>query len=96
MERDEFEAGLRRDGYAVFSASMRPNAANPEHAHAFDARLLVIEGAMTIVRDGAPTQIYRTGETFEMPAGCRHFETAGAAGASYVVGRRAAATEAAQ
>ena len=89
MERDEFEAGLRRDGYAVFSATMRPNAANPEHAHPFDARLLVIEGAMTIVRDGAPTQIYSAGETFEVPAGCRHFETAGADGASYVVGRRA-------
>ena len=59
---------------------MKPGAVNPTHVHPFDARLLVVDGAMTIERDGAPTQTYRTGETFEMPNGCRHSETAGDAG----------------
>jgi quercetin dioxygenase-like cupin family protein len=67
---------------------MKPNAVNPEHVHPFDARLLVTEGAMIIVRDGAPTRTYIAGQTFEMPVGTKHSETAGADGATYVAGRR--------
>ena len=96
MDRTTFEAELTRDGYAVVSVAMQPNATNPEHVHPFDARLLVIEGAMTIVRDGAPTRTYAAGETFEMPVGTKHSETAGAVGAAYVAGRRVPAREMAQ
>ena len=88
MDRTTFEAELTRDGYTVVSAAMQPNAANPEHVHPFDARLLVTEGAMTIVRDGAPTRTYVAGETFEMPVGTKHSEAAGVAGAAYIAGRR--------
>jgi quercetin dioxygenase-like cupin family protein len=91
MDRNTFEASLRAEGYEIVTNAMRPNAVNAEHAHGFDARLLVVEGAMTIIRDGAPTRTYQAGETFEMTAGCRHSETAGDAGASYIAGRRAPA-----
>jgi len=97
MDRNMFEASLRAEGFEIVTNAMRPNAVNPEHAHAFDARLLVVDGAMTIIREGAPTRTYQVGETFEMTAGCRHSETAGAAGATYVAGRRTPASpEAAQ
>ncbi len=89
MDRAAFEAALTRDGFEIVSITMKPDAINPEHVHPFDARLLVLDGAMTIVRDdGAPTHVYQAGETFEMPSGCRHSETAGASGATYVAGRR--------
>ena len=88
MDRSTFEAELTRDGYTVVSVSMQPNAVNAEHVHPFDARLLVAEGAMTIVRDGGPARTYTAGETFEMPVGTKHSETAGEAGAVYVAGRR--------
>lgn len=88
MDRSTFEAELTRDGYKVVSAAMKPNAVNPELLHPFDARLLVTEGAMTIVREDPPTRTYQAGETFEMPLRTKHFETAGEAGAAYVVGRR--------
>jgi quercetin dioxygenase-like cupin family protein len=88
MDRATFEAELTRDGYTVVSVTMQPDAVNPEHVHPFDARLLVTEGAMTIVREDAPTRTYQVGETFEMPVGTRHSETAGSAGAVYVAGRR--------
>ena len=91
MDRATFEASLTHDGFEIVSRTMAPSAVNPEHAHEFDARLLVVDGAMTIARDGAPTRTYQVGETFEMPAGCRHSETAGAAGVTYVAGRRAPA-----
>jgi quercetin dioxygenase-like cupin family protein len=88
MDRATFEAALTRDGFEVVSVTMKPEAINPTHAHAFDARLLVVEGAMTIDREGAPVRTYQMGETFEMPAGTRHSEAAGVAGATYVAGRR--------
>ncbi len=88
MDRATFEAELTRDGYTVVSITMQPEAVNPQHVHPFDARLLVTEGAMTVVREGAPTRTYQAGETFEMPVGTHHSETAGPAGATYVAGRR--------
>jgi quercetin dioxygenase-like cupin family protein len=91
MDRATFEASLTRDGFEIVSVTMQPDAINPQHVHTFDARLLVVDGAMTIDREGAPTRTYRTGETFEMPSGTRHSETAGASGATYVAGRRAPA-----
>ena len=88
MDRARFEAELARDGYTPVTVTMKPDAVNPEHVHPFDARLLVIEGAMTIVREGAPTRTYAAGETFEMPVGTKHSETAGSAGAIYLAGRK--------
>jgi quercetin dioxygenase-like cupin family protein len=88
MDRATFEAALTRDGFEIISRTMEPDAVNPEHAHDFEARLMVVDGAMTIVREGAPTRTYQVGETFEMPLGCRHSETAGSAGTTYIAGRR--------
>jgi quercetin dioxygenase-like cupin family protein len=88
MDQATFEAALSRDGFEIVRVTMKPAAVNPTHVHPFDARLLVVEGAMTIEREGAPVHTYQTGETFDMPNGTRHSETAGAAGATYVAGRR--------
>jgi quercetin dioxygenase-like cupin family protein len=88
MDRTEFEAELRAQGYGeVVDRRMEANALNPEHAHEFDARLLVLEGAMTIASEGKE-RIYRAGDTFEMSAGCRHSEQCGPEGARYLAGRR--------
>ena len=88
MDRATFEASLTSDGFQIVCVSMKPDAVNASHVHDFEARLLVVEGAMTIDREGAPTQTYNAGETFALPLGCRHSETAGSAGAVYVAGRR--------
>lgn len=88
MDRKTFEAELQAQGYAeTVDRRMEPNAINPEHAHEFDARLLVLEGAMTIASEGRE-RTYRVGDTFSMTAGCRHAEHAGADGARYLAGRR--------
>ena len=91
MDRTVFETELREQGYAeVVDRHMEPDALNPEHAHEFDARLLVLEGAMTIAAEGTE-KTYRAGDTFTMTAGCRHSERSGPAGARYLAGRRYAA-----
>jgi len=88
MDRATFEDSLTSEGFQIVCVSMRPEAVNASHVHDFEARLLVVEGAMTIDREGTPMRTYQAGETFEMPLGCRHSETAGPAGATYVAGRR--------
>jgi quercetin dioxygenase-like cupin family protein len=87
MDRTAFEAELQRDGYQVVVNTMQSGAINPEHAHDFDARLLVVAGEMTVVV-GDERNTYRVGETFSMTNGCRHSEHAGPEGATYVAGRR--------
>lgn len=88
MDRTAFEAELRDEGYGeVVDRRMQPREVNRTHAHEFDARLLVLEGAMTIAAEGGE-RTYRAGEIFAMPAGRPHSETAGPEGARYLAGRR--------
>ena len=86
MERASFEAELQREGRQVVTVTMQPNQVNPEHAHDFEARLMVVEGEMT-VEAGVERRTYAAGDTFTMPLGRRHSEHAGPAGATYVAGR---------
>jgi quercetin dioxygenase-like cupin family protein len=88
MNQTEFETELGEQGYSeVIDRRMEANSLNPEHAHDFDARLLVLEGAMTIISEGQE-RMYRAGDTFSMPAGCRHAEQCGPEGVRYLAGRR--------
>ncbi|MGH7038178.1 MAG: cupin domain-containing protein [Stellaceae bacterium] len=88
MDRKEFEAELQAEGYRETTMRDMPaNHENPEHAHPFDARLLILDGEMTIACAGGE-RTYRAGDTFAMAAGRRHAELAGAAGVRYLAGRR--------
>lgn len=88
MNRDNFETELRAQGYReVVDRQMPPGQINSEHAHEFDARLMVLEGEMTVVCDGEE-RTYRAGDTFAMSAGRRHTERSGLEGVRYLAGRR--------
>jgi quercetin dioxygenase-like cupin family protein len=81
MDRTTFETELRARGHAeVVDRRMPANAVNPEHAHEFDARLLILEGAVTIA-SGGQERTYCAGDTF-------HAEGAGPDGVRYLAGRR--------
>jgi quercetin dioxygenase-like cupin family protein len=60
---------------------------NPEHSHPFDVRAMVLKGALTLHRDGAPAHL-QPGETSAMPRGCLHYESYGAEGAVVLFGRK--------
>jgi hypothetical protein len=53
MNRAEFEADLAREGYEVRQGRIEPNVHRPAHTHDFDARVMVLEGAITLVWRGA-------------------------------------------
>jgi len=89
MERAAFEARVGQQGYGeVLDREMAANTVNQTHAHEFDAQLLILDGEMTIVRDGKP-QTFRVGDTCEVPAGTTHEERVGAQGVRYLAARRA-------
>jgi quercetin dioxygenase-like cupin family protein len=88
MDRADFEAELHAQGYQqIVDRRMEPGTVNPEHAHEFDAQLLILEGEMTVSCDGAE-RTHRAGDTFAMTAGRRHTERCGPAGVRYLAGRR--------
>jgi len=88
MNRAEFEARCRAEGYAdIVERELAGGTVTPMHTHDFDAQLLVIGGEITIARDGA-AQAYRAGDSCEVPAGTRHEERVGPAGVHYLAGRR--------
>jgi quercetin dioxygenase-like cupin family protein len=87
MDRLEFEAELRRDGYGVVYSSLKPNMIAPNHCHDFDAKLFVLGGEITITRDNKP-ETFRAGQCCMVPAGCMHAEHVGPEGVAYVSGRR--------
>jgi len=88
MDRTEFETECRAQGYQeIVDRKMDPNATNTEHSHEFDARLLILEGEMTVTSEGKQ-RTYRIGDSFAMTAGRRHAEQSGPQGARYLAGRR--------
>ena len=64
MDRIEFEADLRREGYRIVNTSVKPNLVAPNHCHDFDAKSFVLGGEITITRDNSPVT-FRAGQCFE-------------------------------
>ena len=88
MNRADFEKKLQVEGYAeMVDRQMAANHFNSEHAHEFDACVLVVDGEMTIARNGKPETL-RAGDMCTMAAGTMHTEQCGPAGAHYLAGRR--------
>ena len=87
MDRLEFEAEARREGYRVVYGSLKPNMVAPNHCHDFDAKIFVLGGEITITRDNKP-ESFRAGDRCEVPAGCMHAEHVGPEGVAYISGRR--------
>ena len=90
MDRTAFEAELRREGYQIVHGGMKPDCVNPDHAHDFDARVMVLGGEITVVRDGR-AETFRPGDSCMVPAGTMHAEQVGPEGVAYIAGRRAPA-----
>lgn len=89
MNRESFEAELRRQGYGEITLVDRPAlAALGEHTHPFEAHALILEGDISIRCVGADEKTYRAGDTFHLATGVPHEERYGPHGVRYVVGRR--------
>jgi len=90
MTRAEFEAELRQEGYEVSEGEFKAHVHRAAHAHEFDARVLVLEGSITLVLGNARVA-YGPGDSWSLPAGTTHEEHTEADGMRYVSGRRSGA-----
>jgi quercetin dioxygenase-like cupin family protein len=84
--REGFESDLRREGFEVIHGGQKPGFSEDLHAHDFDARIMVLGGEITLVRDGV-AETFRAGECCEVPAGCMHATKAGPEGVALLVGK---------
>jgi len=89
MNRTEFEADVRQEGYEVREGEIKPNEHREAHAHGFDARLFVLDGHLTLVFD-KDRVTFGPGMTCAVPAGTMHEEHTDADGVRYVAARRSA------
>jgi len=87
MDQRDFEADLRREGYQVYYGGNRAGESVGEHAHPFDARLLIVGGEFTVGRNGK-LEVLRAGDTCVVPANQTHTELTGPQGVALVIGRR--------
>lgn len=91
MSPTDFEKSLRAEGYdEVLTRTWQANQQVPEHTHPFDARVLVLEGEVTLAWQGQQ-RTCRVGDVFTMDAGVPHTESYGPAGARFLAGRRSRA-----
>ena len=63
MDRQTFEAGLKRDGYEILTNTTPGAKVNPEHSHPFDVRAMVLKGAITIT-SASEAKTYKPGDTW--------------------------------
>jgi len=87
MNQSEFEADLKREGYGVYYGGLKPNEVNAEHAHDWNAKIMVIGGEITITRNGHADR-FVPGDHCTVAAGELHAETVGPLGVAYIAGRK--------
>jgi hypothetical protein len=88
MDKDEFDAQLRADGYTeIETKSVGLRLANEGHGHPYAVRGIVLAGAFTVIQDNK-SMTYRPGEVFMVAAGKVHSEEVGIEGTQILVGRK--------
>ena len=87
MDRQTFEAELKRDGYDVAINTTPGVKVNPEHSHPFDVRAMVVQGAITMT-SGSESVTYKQGDAWDLARGCLHSESYGPEGAVVLFGRK--------
>lgn len=88
IDTTAFEAELNADGFVELQTREIPAGThNAVHAHPFEVKALMLDGALTLSCEGRTTT-YRAGEVFTMAAGCEHVEQFGDTATRYLVGRK--------
>jgi quercetin dioxygenase-like cupin family protein len=86
LTREAFESDLRREGFEIAHGGQPPGFTEDLHAHEFDARIMVLGGEITVIRDNR-AETFQAGDHCEIPAGCQHGTKVGPEGVAYIVGK---------
>ena len=90
MQQDAFLAALAQDAFTqTVVVAREPDGVLDWHSHPFEAKALVLDGALTIETDaGIGKATYQVGEIFHLEKDARHREWFSATGVRYLVGRK--------
>jgi mannose-6-phosphate isomerase-like protein (cupin superfamily) len=86
VNRAEFEADARREGYEIREGEIKPNVHKATHVHDWDPRLFVLDGSLTLVR-GNGRETFGVGDSCSLAANTPHEEHTEADGVRYVAAR---------
>jgi quercetin dioxygenase-like cupin family protein len=88
MDHSAFTTACKHDGYDDVEEKKGPAGFTTKpHTHPFSVRGLVLSGEFRLTRDGQ-MEVYHSGGSFSMEAGCEHAESFGDQGATYLVARK--------
>ena len=88
MERDDFLKILSEEGYSeAVTVEREPHGSIDLHTHPFEAKALILKGEVRI-GIGESEKVFRAGDVFHLRANEPHWETYGAEGVGYLVGRK--------
>lgn len=88
MSTQDYINQLQAEGYdPVFVWDAEPNEDDPDHAHDFISKLIILSGSITIGIDGTETTLTQ-GQSITIPRGVVHSGLVGVEGCRYVVGEK--------
>jgi hypothetical protein len=70
LTREAFESDLRREGFEVVHGGQKAGYVSEVHAHDFDARIMVLGGEITLIREGRPRSSRSATTARSRPAAC--------------------------
>jgi quercetin dioxygenase-like cupin family protein len=86
MNKIDFEANLRADGYTeIETQNLEPRPEKGEHGHPFSIRGLVLAGTFIVTQNNQRT-VYGPGQVFAVDQEHPHDESIGPDGARVLVG----------
>jgi quercetin dioxygenase-like cupin family protein len=89
MKEQAFRKLLAKEGYG--EGAVRDWAAgtfNDTHSHDFSAKVLVLDGEITVTTADGRATTCRAGDTFQLAAGTPHQERVGPDGVRFLGGRK--------
>ncbi|MGH9791102.1 MAG: cupin domain-containing protein [Candidatus Acidiferrales bacterium] len=89
MDVAALECQLHAEGFRhTYTWQDGPGAHYPEHTHPAESAHVILEGEMTLTRDGV-SQTYKAGERApNVPAGAVHSARMGPSGCRYLIGEK--------
>ena len=88
MHRNDFTDTLAHEGFQTpVTVTREPDSSMDVHTHPFEAKALVLEGALSITVAGVERE-YGPGQVFHLPELLPHSERYGPQGVEYLVGRK--------
>jgi quercetin dioxygenase-like cupin family protein len=88
MDDKKLAGQLHREGFAhTYVWEDQANAFYPDHTHDTETAHIILSGEMTLTMNGQ-SQIYRSGDRCDVPAGAVHSARMGPHGCRYLIGER--------